>query len=89
MAKAKKLPSGNWRVRASTTINGEKIMRSFTDKTSNGAENQAREWQEHCKMIGSDFTKMRVKEAIKFYVQINHNNILLLSLDLPYNKHQI
>lgn len=41
MAKAKKLPSGRWRVQA--CANGE--MRSFTDYTAKGAELMALEWQ--------------------------------------------
>ena len=38
MAKATKLPSGNWRVRASVKVNGETFKRSFTDVTAKKAE---------------------------------------------------
>lgn len=71
MAKAKKLPSGNWRVQASVTINGEKQIRSFTAPTAAKAERQAAEWQEHYKMIGADSTRLLLKEAIKEYIDIN------------------
>lgn len=75
MATAKKLPSGSWRVQAKATINGEKIVRSFTDTTAKKAEKAAEEWQRHLKILGSDFTRMTVKEAIKFY--ITNNNLKL------------
>lgn len=45
MAKAKKLPSGNWRVQAKKTINGNVIVKSFTASTSKQAELSALEWQ--------------------------------------------
>lgn len=75
MAKAKKLPSGNWRVQVSVTVNGEAYRRSFTDTTAKKAEKKAEEWQEHLKMIGSDFTRMTVKEAIEFYVSTNERRL--------------
>ena len=31
MATAKKLPSGNWRVQASVTVDGKTIKKSFTN----------------------------------------------------------
>ena len=45
MAKAKKLPSGNWRVRASITVDGKKITKSFTNSNANKAELAAMQWQ--------------------------------------------
>ena len=45
MAKAKKLPSGNWRVQASVVIDGNLIRRSFTDTDKGRAELAAKEWQ--------------------------------------------
>lgn len=45
MAKAKKLPSGNWRVQAAATVNGQRIVHSFTDRDRRRAELAASEWQ--------------------------------------------
>ena len=45
MAKAKKLPSGNWRVQASKTINGKLVKKSFTADSKKEAEYMAAEWQ--------------------------------------------
>ena len=75
MAKAKKLPSGSWRVRASVKVNGEIFKRSFTDITANKAEKKAEEWQQNLKMIGSDYSRMTVKEAIEFYIQTNERKL--------------
>ena len=71
MAKATKLPSGNWRVRAKVTVAGKSILRSFTALTAKEAERMAEEWQFHTKMIGSDYTLMTVKEAMLLYVELN------------------
>lgn len=47
MAKAKKLPSGSWRCRATITdSDGNKITKSFTAETARKAETMARMWQE-------------------------------------------
>lgn len=75
MAKARKLPSGSWRVQASVTLNGEHYRRSFTDTSAKRAQKLADEWQEHLKMIGSDFTRMTVKEAIDFYISTNERRL--------------
>ena len=45
MATAKKLPSGNWRVQASKTINGGLVKKSFTAKNKKEVELKAAEWQ--------------------------------------------
>lgn len=44
LAKAKKLPSGNWRIRASKTVNGTLIRKSFTDVDKKRAEIAAMNW---------------------------------------------
>lgn len=44
MAKAKKLPSGNWRILASTTVNGVRIRKSFTAPEKKKAELAAAKW---------------------------------------------
>lgn len=72
MAKAKQLPSGTWRVQAKVTLNGETITRSFSAPTAREAERAAEKWQEHCRMIGSDSTRMTVKEAMLNYIELNH-----------------
>lgn len=47
MAKAKQLPSGSWRCRATLTdADGNKITKSFTAETARKAETMARMWQE-------------------------------------------
>lgn len=71
MAKAKQLPSGTWRVQAKVTLNGESVTRSFSAPTAREAEREAENWQKHCKMIGSDHTRMTVREAIEDYIKIN------------------
>lgn len=45
MAKAKKLPSGNWRVQAQVTIDGRVIRKSFVDTDRRRAELAAVTWQ--------------------------------------------
>ena len=75
MAKAKQLPSGTWRVQAKVTINGQSITRSFSAATAREAEREADVWQKHCKMIGSDYTRMTVKEAILNYIKVNHGRL--------------
>lgn len=46
MAKAKKLPSGNWRCRATITdSDGNKVTQSFTAETAKKAEALAKMWQ--------------------------------------------
>lgn len=75
MAKAKKLPSGNWRVQARATVFGETVTKSFTATTAAKAERLAQEWQRHCKRVGDDTTTLTVSEAIKQYIE-NKTNIL-------------
>lgn len=68
MATAKKLPSGNWRVRvfSHTDKNGKKICESFTAPTKREAEQKAAEWANRkCRRSKSDLT---VYEAIKGYI---------------------
>ena len=75
MAKAKQLPSGTWRVQAKATINGQTVRRSFSAPSAREAENQAEKWQRHCKIIGSDSTRMSVKEAMLNYIAMNHHRL--------------
>lgn len=56
MAKAKKLPSGNWRVRAyiGTDSEGKKKYKSFTAPTKKEAEYLASEYLMNAKHVQSD-----------------------------------
>lgn len=75
MAKAKKLPSGNWRVQATVIVDNKKIKRSFTAPTARQAEIEAEQWQTHCRIIGQDSTRMTVKEAMDRYIADNKNEL--------------
>lgn len=75
MAKAKQLPSGTWRVQARVTMNGQSLVRSFSAPTAKEAEAQAEAWQKRCKIIGSDYTQMTVKEAILNYIEVNTHRL--------------
>lgn len=70
MAKAKKLPSGNYRVLASKTVNGEIIRKSFTAETKKAAELSALEWQN-----SNDTTNLKttLANACKFYINSRRN----------------
>ncbi len=67
MANAKKLPSGSWRVQAAATVNGKKIIKSFTDPDRRTAERMALEWQTQNKDVshGSGIT---LGQAAKEYI---------------------
>lgn len=73
MAKAKKLPSGNWRVQAKATIDGKQVVRSFTATTAGAAELAAKEWQVKNKTIQNNSAEMTVSEAIDEYIEIKEN----------------
>ena len=86
MANAKKLPSGNWRCRATKIVNGKKTTKSFTAKAKKEAERLADEWQNHIDMIGTDSTTMTVEEAIQEYINIK-SNVLSASTILGYKRY--
>ena len=75
MAKASKLPSGNWRCQARATIAGKSVKRSFTAPTEKEAVRMAEEWQKHSKQIGADYSLMTVKEAMLLYIEINESRL--------------
>lgn len=54
MAKATKLPSGNWLVQARATVAGKSVKRSFTAPTEKEAVRLAEEWQTRTRQIGAD-----------------------------------
>lgn len=70
MPKAKKLPSGNYRVLASVTINGKREFRSFTAEKSWQAEAEANEWIEYYREVAKDTSTMTVGAAISEYIAL-------------------
>lgn len=71
MAKAKKLPSGSWRVRvySHTTPDGKKHYESFTASTKQEAEMKAAKFaNDHDRKRSEDFT---VREAVENYIKAN------------------
>lgn len=86
MAKAKRLPSGSWRVRASVTTNGKTTVKSFTAPTAKEAERLAEDWQNHIKMINEDSTSLTVEEAITEYIKVK-SNVLSASTILGYKRY--
>ncbi len=77
MAKAKKLPSGAWRTQAKKTINGKKVVKSFTvhpDQTKGDSrrakiqsELLARDWQMSAE--ASEVYGLRVRDAIDQFIK--------------------
>ena len=68
MAKAKKLPSGSWRVQASITLDGNLIRRSFTAASKDKAELLAKEWQVKQEELSSP-ENITFSEALKRYIR--------------------
>ncbi len=73
MAKAKKLPSGSWRVQASVTVNGKKVRKSFTSHDKSKAELAALEWQNQIFRNTVDTTDQTLGEAIQHYIDDRRN----------------
>ena len=73
MAKAKRLPSGNWRVRvySHTDSSGKKIYESFTASTKNEAEMMASKFANDVDRNRSD--DITVGECIKRYIDANES----------------
>lgn len=67
MANAKKLPSGSWRVQAAATVNGRKIIKSFTDPDRRTAERMALEWQTQKKDVSHN-SRITLGQAAKEYI---------------------
>lgn len=84
MATAKKLPSGNWRIREKKTINGKQMVKSFTAPTKREAEFLGAQWlmkQEE------DKTSLTVKDAILKYIDEfgSHDNLSPSTIN-EYNR---
>ena len=71
MAKAKKLPSGNWRVQvfAGLDKDGKQIRKSFTAPTKKEAEFMAAEFKAKHKEIVRDKSAMTLSEGIDRYIE--------------------
>lgn len=70
MAKAKQLPSGAWRVRAThTDENGIKVTASFTEATAKLAEAKAAMWQAGMLERDHDIRHLPLGEAIDAYLE--------------------
>lgn len=84
MAKAKKLPSGNWRVRASITVDGNIITKSFTASDPKKAELAAKQWQvtQECDANTEDLT---LTKAYERYITAK-KNVLSPSTIRNYEK---
>ncbi len=84
MAKAKKLPSGNWRVQATKTINGIKMRKSFTDTDRRKAERAAEDW---CYELTENFNieNLTLDKAYERYIATK-KNILSPSTIRNYKK---
>lgn len=72
MAKAEKLPSGNWRVRVyvGRTKDGKKITKSFTGKTRAEAEFLAAQWQVE-RPEEDDKPKLTVGQVVDQYIDLS------------------
>lgn len=83
MAKAKKLPSGNWRVQVfAGMVDGKRKYRSFTASTKKQAEYLAAEFAAGKKAENDEI--MTIKEALKEYIS-SKENILSPSTLEGYN----
>lgn len=68
MAKAKKLPSGNWRVQASKIIDGKQVRKSFTAADKRKAELMAAEWLTEAKEA-ADTDNITLHQAFERYIE--------------------
>lgn len=73
MAKAKKLPSGNWRVQASASVNGQRVRKSFTDIDRKRAEREAMEWQNQTFKTYTDTKNSTLGDAVRQYIDSRRN----------------
>ena len=72
MPKAKKLPSGSWRVQASKTVNGNLIRKSFTDIDKRKAEALAAQWQTDTAEM-CDIENITLRQAYDRYIASKEN----------------
>lgn len=87
MAKAKKLPSGSWRIRvyAGKDANGKDTYKSFTAPTKKEAEYMAAEFQMIGKHKNADAQDITLREAYDRYIE-SKNNVLSPSTVREYRR---
>ncbi|MBP3703937.1 MAG: site-specific integrase [Clostridia bacterium] len=87
MAKAKKLPSGSWRVRvyAGDDETGKKIYKSFTAPTKKEAEYMAAEFQMTGKHKNASTRDITLREAYERYIE-SKSNVLSPSTVREYRR---
>lgn len=71
MANAKKLPSGNWRVQVSKSINGKLVKKSFTAGSKKEAEFLAAQWQLQTKEENTA-ERMTLHQAYTKYIEMKN-----------------
>lgn len=72
MAKAKKLPSGNWRVQASKVIDGQQVRKSFTSSDKRKAELQAAQWLDDVEEY-NNVDNITLRNAYERYISSKEN----------------
>lgn len=80
MAKAKKLPSGNWRVQASAMSEGKPVRKSFTASDKKKAEMAALEWQRKMFKYNEQPSDLTLGEAIQKYIDSRRNILSPVSI---------
>ena len=73
MAKATRLPSGNYRVQASAMVDGKLCKRSFTSHDKRQAEAMALEWQQQIFKYNADPSQITLGEALTKYIDSRRN----------------
>lgn len=85
MARAKKLPSGNWRVLAGKTVRGKKTYKSFTSVSKKDAELSALEWQNDKSIYDRAPESITLNEAFDEYIN-SHDSVFSPSTIIGYKK---
>ena len=86
MAKAKKLPSGNWRVNLydyTDPASGKRIYKSFTAATKKEAEYMAAEYKLDGKQRTASAGDMTLKEAYTRYIDSKTNVLSPSTAEAP------
>ena len=71
MSKPQKLPSGNWRVQVSKTVNGKLVRKSFTDPDKRKAELMAAQWLTEQEEQAPQ--KITLRQAYEKYIEMKSN----------------
>ena len=69
MAKAKQLPSGNWRIQPHKTVNGKYIRTSITAQTKKEAERLAANWEVEQEEEKKKASKETLRDVLKKYIE--------------------